>query len=270
MSGPPDGSNLPGFIDTQLEFSAHIRNPHTHPRPEGLEARRMQIYVDLFFNNINSFVSTTFPVAKSLFDRAQWRQLVRNFVHLHGSESPYFLQVSEEFLTFLSACRSNPSLSDVALPDFLLELCHYEWVEMSLDVAQDVQIEPHNPWDDAAPLAADCRAVLNPYVRLLTYQYPVQNIGPGYQPDTPPTEPTYLVVYRTLQEKVRFMASNPLTHRLLTLLGEASMAQVIQQLSEDLADAGRPVAATTLESQVAPMLHNLHRQGIVLGWVQAD
>ena len=52
---------------------------------------------------------------------------MRKFVHRHPSESPYFLEISQEFLTFLSEQVHRVTSS---LPEFLLELAHYEWVEL--------------------------------------------------------------------------------------------------------------------------------------------
>ena len=116
------GRNLPDFKALQLDFAAHIRNPEKNPAPGDIEARRMKIYVDLFFNNIKSFLDSAFPVAAEVVGAARWREIVRDFVHHHPSESPFFLQISEEFLTFLH----GQNYAD--LPGFLLELCHYEWV----------------------------------------------------------------------------------------------------------------------------------------------
>ena len=223
------GQNLPGFMATQLDFASHIRNPLDHPRPSDIEPRRMQIYMDLFFNNVNGFVSSTFPVLKSLMSEERWLTLVRDFFARHPSESPYFLQVSEEFLTYLSEVPQED------LPDFILELAHYEWVEMSLDVAADVSVEPVVELDVDRP-----RVLVTPYCRRLAYQYRVQEIGPKHQPETPPPEPTYLIVYRNRDEDVRFMESNPLTHRLLELLETQSLTDTTVQLLDDLRQAGFP------------------------------
>ena len=106
------GSNLPGFRAAQLDFAAHIRNPERNPLPPDVEARRMRIYVDLFFNNIEGFAASAFPIAKRVLGADAWLALVRRFVDEHGCTSPYFLQISEEFLTFIS------ELPEGAVPPF--------------------------------------------------------------------------------------------------------------------------------------------------------
>lgn len=40
--------DLPLFKKTQYEFAAHIRDPQLNPKPADVEARRMNIYTDLF------------------------------------------------------------------------------------------------------------------------------------------------------------------------------------------------------------------------------
>ena len=251
MPGP--GSNLPEFRSVQLDFAAHIRNPELHPRPADVEARRMQIYVDLFFNNIKNFLDSAFPVARKLVGETQWRALAREFVHTHASESPYFLQISEEFMAFLY----DRGLQD--LPPFLLELCHYEWVELALDVAPD-DLSPAQTADasDASPLVE-----VSPYVRALVYDYPVHLIGEDYQPTQVPPNPTFLLVYRTPELAVRFMESNPVTHRLLDLLGSMSPQDALEQIRRELAEAGREVSVESLQQQGKEIVTRLREAGII-------
>lgn len=228
MSEP--GRNLPGFQELQLSFSAHIRNPELHPVPEGIEARRMRIYTELFYNNIESFLANTFPVTRRIFlDHAwsglPWRQLVREFIHRHGSQTPYFLEISQEFLEFVSG---HP-VSQVF--PWLLELLHYEWVEMALGV-NDTEW-PLAGYDPTGSLLGP--VLVSPLIWPLAYRYPVQEIGPQHLPTSPPATPTYLVVYRRSDDKVRFMATNAMTHRLLALLVKgATGAAALMQVGEEL------------------------------------
>ena len=41
------------FQQTQYQFAAYIRDPEHQAIPDQIESRRMAIYRDLFFNNIN-------------------------------------------------------------------------------------------------------------------------------------------------------------------------------------------------------------------------
>jgi uncharacterized protein len=104
------GDNLPPFAAVQLEFAAHIRNPALYPAPADVEPRRMQVYVELFFNNIEALLASAFPVAKRVLGELRWRELVRGFIHHHPSASPYFLEISQEFLQYIN------DLNDSSLP----------------------------------------------------------------------------------------------------------------------------------------------------------
>lgn len=252
---PRAGSNIPEFQSVQLDFAAHIRNPEINPRPADVEPRRMKIYVELFYNNIKSFLDSAFPIAKEVVGEDRWQALAREFVHRHPSESPYFLQISEEFLTFLY----DRGLRD--LPPFLLELCHYEWVELCLDVAvEDAAADSYTADGDLLD-----ELVVSPLYRALAYAYPVHQIGVEHQPQTPPPAPTYLLVYRNDALKVRFIESNPLTHRLLELLSSMSARAALQQIREELLEAGREVSEAEIFSQGRQTLTHLRDVGIILG-----
>jgi uncharacterized protein len=59
---------------------------------------------------------------------------VRAFIDQHRCHTPYFLEISQEFVQFLMQ-DYRPLASD---PVFLAEMAHYEWVELALDTDQEV------------------------------------------------------------------------------------------------------------------------------------
>jgi len=252
------GLNLRSFQELQLAFTSHIRNPELHPVPEGIEIRRMQIYARLFYNNIESFLANTFPVTKRIFldpgwSGLPWRQLAREFIHRHGSESPYFLEISQEFLEFVA---THPI--SIEFP-WLLELLHYEWVEMALAVNDTAW--PVDGYDPAGSLLGP--VLVSPLIWPLTYRYPVQAIGPQHLPELLPPLPTYLVVYRRSDDTVRFMTSNAMTHRLLELLvagatGEAALTRVGEELN---------ISSHVIREQGEAALLRLRELEILLGAV---
>jgi hypothetical protein len=205
---------LPGFQRTQFEFAAYIRDPHRHAIPTGVAPVRMATYRELFFNNIENFIATGFPVLKSILAGERWLALVQDFFARHRCKTPLFVEIAEEFLAYLQTERGVRPED----PAFLLELAHYEWVELALAVG-----EAEAPAPDmglaAHPLAYTIR--LSELAWPLAYQFPVHKIGLDYQPTEPPGSPTFLLVYRDCEDAVRFMELNPVTFRLLEML-EAS------------------------------------------------
>ena len=66
---------------------AHIRDPENNKKPADVEERRMAIYRDLFFNNVDGFVSSAYPVLKSLYTEQAWQRLIRHFFSMHDCKS---------------------------------------------------------------------------------------------------------------------------------------------------------------------------------------
>ena len=199
----------PLFQVTQRAFCAHMRDPDINAAPAAIEDRRLAIYRNLVFNNIESFLGSAFPILKSIINGEKWSQMVRDFISLHECQTPYFLKISEEFIKYLE-------LNSEQYPLFILELAHYEWVELALDVSQ--QDIPSHPPHEAHVL--DDMALISPLAWRLSYRYPVHKMGPGYvEQELKDTDPlTFLIVYRNRDLKVGFIESNAVTFRLLDII----------------------------------------------------
>lgn len=213
--------------NAQQKFTAYIRDPHRAPLPEGVQKARMDMYRELFFNNIDSFLASGFPVLKRILSEAQWQALAQDFFAGHVCTTPYFSEIAEEFLAYL---QTQPPLLN-GYPPFLLELAHYEWVEMALSISRE-----EAPGTDAAFLANPCdhALALSPLTWPLVYRFPVQRLSPQFQPQTPPEQPTYLVVFRDRGFEVRFLEVTPLTFALLQILQEQpgiSAQQCLQRIA---------------------------------------
>ncbi|MDP3814834.1 DUF2063 domain-containing protein [Pseudomonas sp.] len=226
-------------VELQRAFAARIRQPKQQPLLAGISAERMAVYERLFFNTIEGFISGAFPVLRRLFEAPRWEQLVRAFIAEHRALTPYFLQISQEFLAWLQ----QGYVAAAGDPPFILELAHYEWVELALDISEAEL--PEQGWSALAwPLA---------------YQWPVQRIGAEYRPSEAPGEATCLLVWRDRQDKVRFMQLSPFAYQLALRLqgGEAAL--------EALQDLARQHGLTTDEAYLSNgqrLLDDWQRQGI--------
>lgn len=233
----PVGIKSHKFQQVQRDFAAHLRAPQSVAAPADIEPRRMGIYRDLIYNNIESFIASGFPVLRRLYEDEPWHRLVRDFVQRHSSVSPYFLEISQEFLHYLQDERGE-CLDSANDPAFLWELAHYEWVELALDVSENEF--PQGLIVDGDPEAVlDLVPVVSPLAWSLAYQFPVHRIGPTFQPVDPPQLPTFLIVYRNRADKVAFLEANAVTARLLELAEQApaentSGRQLLQQLAREL------------------------------------
>ena len=216
------------FQEKQYAFAAHIRDPERVPAPEGVEDRRMAIYRELFFNNLRSLLSSTFPVLKKLHSDAKWRRMVRQFMQKHEAHTPYFLKLPEEFLNFL---RDEYEAQDDDY-GFLVELAHYEYIELALSISTDA--------NDMTGVDPDGDLLKNnPVKSVLTwvyaYEYPVHRISPEYLPESPQEQPVFLAVYRRTSDEVGFLELNPMTANLLHLLEDNNATESGEVLLRKLA-----------------------------------
>lgn len=199
------------FKAKQLEFASYIRDPENNPAPADVKQQRMDMYRELFFNNIESFLSANFPVIREILDDSRWFELAQDFFAKHPCKSPYFFEIPEEFLEYLQNERNNPD----DLP-FMLELAHYEWVEMALSISKEKVIANNRSWGNLLKK----RIQLSPLAWPLAYQYPVQKISPAFLPGAAPQQPTFLIAYRNPDDEVNFIEITPVTYRLLQLIQE--------------------------------------------------
>ncbi|WP_206859509.1 DNA-binding domain-containing protein [Lysobacter changpingensis] len=239
----------------QLALTRHLRDPQAAPAPDGVEDRRLSIYRDLVYNNVESLLAGNFPVLKQVLGDADWRALVRGFFRVHRAQTPLFPELGREFLRFLDARE------DLAptLPPFAGELAHYEWVELALQIS-DAEL----PSSDARGDLLDGVPVLSPLAWPLAYAWPVHRIGPDHRSAMPPPEPTLLLVRRVADGEVRFSQLSPLAFRLLQRLDESPDLTGRAQLEALASEAGHADAAAFVE-QGRALFEQMRGAGVVLG-----
>jgi uncharacterized protein len=238
MSRPPPP---PSFVEIQRQFAAHIRDPSGQPAPGDISPRRMRVYTELFFRNIEQLLANGFPVIRRILADDEWHGLVRDFMVQHRCRTPLFTEVGHEFVAFLSS--HEPAL---APRPFIAELARYEQLEVEASLAPD---PPAGSLLAPESTLLDRRLQLSPSVRIGQFSFPVHRVGPGFQPAEAPASPTWLLVYRDPDDRVRFMELNGFAYTLLALIDSgsrepartllASLAAALDNAGlEDVIDAG--------------------------------
>ena len=250
------------FQEVQRAFAAHIRDPDSHPAPEGVEDRRMAIYRQLFFANISNLLGGTYPVLRNLIDDENWDLLIRGFMRDHRSHTPYFLKLPGEFLDYLNSESGLPG----HVPSFAQELAQFEWTKLALRVSED---DPSLDGVDAQGNLLKGIPVVSPLARLLSFRYPVHQIGEEFQPESPSDSLSFLVVYRNLKDKVNFMEVNPVTARLLELIRESNGLPGETLLRQVAADIQHPHPDQVVQAGLE-ILEGLRTHDIILGIVRSD
>lgn len=180
------------FQRYQLAFTAHIRNPKLHAKPEKVVDARMAVYRESVFNNIFESVSVCFPVCQNVLGKRKWRQLIRSFVSNHSASSPLFREIPQQFLAFLdvlSLSKTHTSNTTIDLPPYLKQLAHYEWIELAISSKQTGQSSAQAPGLNCPGLNCPDLNCLGAVItlpnasELLAYDYPVHQISPSFKPN---------------------------------------------------------------------------------------
>lgn len=241
------------FKHIQRQFVAHLKDPEHHPFELGIEQRRLNIYRELFFNNILGFLSSGFPVLESIYNAEEWRRLARQFMASHRCRSPYFIDISLEFVEFLSS-EYQLAAND---PPFLKELAHYEWLELSVSIRSSESA--NQLWDGQSDFEV---VQFSPLATLVSYHYPVHQISFDFQPQEP-SEPVYLVVYRDSHDVVNFVLLNPLTAYLLDII-QQQKSICIKALIEAVGPSLPQFTQEQLSSAMSEILTQMLNKEILL------
>lgn len=253
MNRSPDNRDFRAF---QAEFAARIRDPRGQPRPQGVPARRMRVYEDVLFNNLEGFLLACFPITRKLLGIRAWRKTARQFFAEHRCHSPLFRDIPGEFLAWMEGS------ADQLFPKrpYLYEFMHYEWVELNVSICPDeIATSAIDPEGDLLV----GRPILNPAAQLACYHYPVHRIGPRFKPTGQDGQTYCYLIYRDGEDSVQFIVLNPVSARLLEIVqagcesGRAALLQIAQELNNDHPENIVEMGKTLLES--------LRHAGAVLG-----
>ena len=249
-------ADRPEFQDKQFAFAAHIRDPENVPAPEDIEDRRMEVYRRLFFNNLYSLLGQMFPVLRKIHGNERWRGFIRAFMRHHRAQTPYFLQLPEEFLAFL---QNEFEPADDDFP-FLLDLAHYEYAELALSVSTEAD-DPAGVDPDGDLLAGIPQKSVLAWA--FAYRFPVHRISPEFLPVEPAS--TWLALYRDADDTVRFLELNAVTAALLDAIDDNPENRSGETILRDLAAKTHYPDADALVAHGASALAEMRDLGILIG-----
>jgi uncharacterized protein len=230
MTSLSNNNKAESFKDVQNVFTQHMRDPENNPAPQGVEDRRIGVYRELVYNNIESFIANSFPVLRKVIEDEQWHAMLRDYVSNHKAHTPLFPKMPQEFLQYIEHERGEHPED----PPFLLELAHYEWIEIALSIdTREIDlsnIEQRGDLLEGIP-------VLNPISVALAYTWPVHELSPTNLPETPPSEKTYIIVYRKQDDEVGFVVLNPVSAKLIEYLQsdeKKNGRKILMKIAEEL------------------------------------
>ncbi len=206
------------FQTTQQQFCDWVRDPELE-LPPNFAGARMQVYRDLLFNNVCSFINLVFPVARSMLPELQWQQLLAEFFKKCCCQSPFYNDISLQFREYLTE-QQHPVLQEYP---WLGELLQYEWLELYLDT---VEIESPT-WEQDQ----DQDWQFTTHVWVLAYQYPVYHWTTAMTLEQVERVPSAIMVWRDDQDQVCVEALSPLYAVMIEHIQQNGFVeQTLQQL----------------------------------------
>ena len=211
----------------QCEFGDYIRK-QKHDNTDTVPARVGQLYQNLIYNNVSGFVNQCFPITRSIiethFGISVWQNLIKDFLKHGDMASPYFSEITEQFVGYLT----DDVLTKFDLPIYLSEFAHYEWVELFVDNLPNNNPKPIIMYQNAS-------IFINHTAQILYYEWAVQDISVAFSPSQ--KSPTFLVVYRKVVDgtfKTAFMTISQLSFIILTFMQEKQNEEVCYQNTNEL------------------------------------
>jgi hypothetical protein len=243
------------LLQQQQALTRYLRDPDHQSPPVDMNVQRVNVYRDLVFNNLSQLLSGTFPVLIRIIGEQRWRLLVRGFLRDWRAQTPKFGEIAETFLDYLA---TQPQvLREGEWPAFLLELAHYEWVEMVLQQSDAKALLPTDP-----ALLLERPLQISPLAWPLAYEWPVHELDPNYQPATPPDQPTFLLVRRAADWSVKFSELSSLAWRLLQRIDEFAPLTGREQLQALAQEAGQSASSSFMDNGLV-LLRQMHEDQVI-------
>lgn len=182
---------MPSFEKLQKDFIRRLRTPESVATSD-VGAERADIYRQLLLEKYRALVAKSFPLACNLVPPVIWSQLVVDFIRDVDVRTPYFYQLSQVFLDYVTHARQEV----VEDYPFLVELMHFEWAEMALSISEaELPSVKVAAWQ-TAPL------MVSPLAWLLLYCYPVHEFRKAGHALAARAAPVCLIMWRDRQDQL--------------------------------------------------------------------
>jgi len=258
-----------GILDDPSQWKSFCHQ-NAYQEFERWPQNRLKLYEELLFAGIESTLSSLYPFCRRFFNSRDWHQLVEQYRRQYPSASYQLYKSAEAFPQFLS--EQEALMTEIP---FLIDLSHYEWLEVVLLNAKDMAL-PNN-LDTACPSQLTTLSAMRPYWNPISHlyhcRYPIPSILDlmRRQEDLSPPYPFKkqsidILLYRDMDTlSVRFFQLNELTSQLWQLCQTGkSYLEVFQLLQKNIA-ALHSIDFRVILEEGFKLLKQCHQEGILLG-----
>ena len=221
---------------------------------EGARDNRLHHYRRLVYNVVKGVLDQGFPISKEIMGEDRWNDLVFDFFKRHKCQENEVWKMPSELVEFVDSTDYQKSLGLHYLPELLL----FEWLEIQVHGMQDVAV----PKTQKFGSDLDEALVLNPYLEIAQFQYPVHlrsasemEANKGHY---------YLLIYReTDSHLVKFMNLTGFTAILLDTLGQSP--KTLRHALDEMAQSLGMKITSEIEQKAIEFIEKMETKGVVLG-----
>lgn len=230
-----------GFRRDPAAFGAGHGLARRDAEPFARQRDRYLLYRELARNNLLAPLENTYPVLRALLGPEAWSEATAKFLQDRPFSSPYYRDIAPTFAAWLAETGWGGGRWPA-----LLELAHYEWIELQISRWPD-EVVAMDLLDQPSP---EARLVLDAAVRVVSYAHAVHRATesePCPQPGS-----VHLLLHRDREGDFAVLELTGATAALLA--------------------SGEPLGAAlnrlglALDDDVRDLLSDLRRRGVLLGF----
>lgn len=173
---------------------------------DGAKADRLPTYRRLVFNVVRDTLAQAYPITFEVLDREEWSNLVFTFFKEHNCQHTEVWKMPYELVEYVEKTQYHELINR----PYLLELLYFEWLEIEIHGAEDVDLSHVVPIDTSWE-----NIELNPYLKTIQLEYPVHKMAHGELEDNKGNY--FVMIYRSIStDKVHFNELSPFSAHLLS------------------------------------------------------
>jgi uncharacterized protein len=179
---------------------------NTNETIEGIIPDRLHHYRRLIYNIIDDALESAYPITRNTLSDEQWKILITDFVKNNKCQHPQLFKMPFELISFV---EKGNYVEKFNIP-FLLDLLHFEWIEIEVHTMKDVPVKPFSQEGDYIKE----HLIFNPYLKIISLNYPIHKLK---DTDISTLKGQYFVlVYREENGTVQYTELNSFSYFIIT------------------------------------------------------
>lgn len=215
--------------------------------------KRLAQYKRLINSIMTDALESSYPITRNQLTDENWELMVHEFITEHKCQNPQLFLMPGELIEF--AIQKN--YMEKFEVYYLIDLLKFEWVEVEIHSAEDVEFENYKIQEDIF----NNPIYFTPYTQILHLNYPVHALK---EVDIAQLEGDYFyMIYRQPSGTVQYIQLTALTTQIAFTLMESDYS--FKELMYEMLKNEKQEIKEQVFSQAGSFIEKLRDLGIILG-----